>query len=295
MASIEIAHGDTRATVRPDLGMLVASFSSEGRELLALPHSVDDYARTGSATAVPLLFPWANRLDGLRYSVQGRTIDLSGASDLLQFNAGLPIHGALPSLIALAVVDQGSDQLAAVLEPAPEDPLTRVFPFPHRLGVRVRVRPSALTVETTLAATGDQPVPVAFGYHPYLALPDGDRDDWSVSVSARKHLVLDDRLLPTGEAEPVDMRDVSLRGRTFDDGYADLGPAGRMALTGGGHTLSVELEQGYTHAQVYAPAGARFVALEPMTAPANALVTGTGLRYVQPGDEFVARFTITLS
>src|SRR5690242_2426390 len=187
--------------------MLVASFSSEGRELLALPHRLDDYARTGSATAVPLLFPWANRLDGLRYSVQGRTIDLSGASDLLQFNAGLPIHGALPSLIAMAVVGQSSDQLAAVLEPAPEDPLTRVFPFPHRLGVRVRVRPSALTVETTLAATGDRPVPVAFGYHPYLALPDGDRDDWSVSVSAREHLVLDDRLLPTGEAEPVDVRD----------------------------------------------------------------------------------------
>ena len=295
MASIEIAHGDTRATVRPDLGMLVASFSSEGRELLALPHSVDDYARTGSATAVPLLFPWANRLDGLRYSVQGRTIDLSGASDLLQFNAGLPIHGALPSLIAMSVVDQGSDQLAAALEPTPEDPLTRVFPFPHRLGVRVRVRPSALMVETTLAATGDQPVPVAFGYHPYLALPDGDRDDWSVSVSAREHLVLDERLLPTGQTEPVDMRDVSLRGRTFDDGYADLGPTGRMALTGGGHTLSVVLEQGYTHAQVYAPAGARFVALEPMTAPANALVTGTGLRHVQPGDEFVARFTITLT
>lgn len=295
MAPIEIAHGDTRATVLPELGMLVASFSCEGRELLALPHSVDDYARTGSATAVPLLFPWANRLDGLRYSVRGRTVDLSGASHLLQFNAGLPIHGALPSLLAMAVVDQGSDELAAVLEPASDDPLMQVFPFAHRLGIRVHVGPSALTLQTRLAATGDEPVPVAFGYHPYLALPEGDRDDWSVSVSAREHLLLDDRLLPTGGAEPADLQHVSLRGRTFDDGYADLGPTGTMSVAGAGHTLTVAMEEGYTHAQVYAPAGARFVALEPMTAPANALVTGTGLRHVQPGHEFVARFTITLS
>jgi aldose 1-epimerase len=291
---IELAHGDTRASARPDLGMLIASFRCAGQELLALPHSIEDYARTGSATAVPLLFPWANRLEGLRYTAHGRTVDLSGERDLMQFNAGLPIHGALPSLIPMTVVDRGDDQLAAVFEPAPGDPLLRLFPFPHRLAVRAVVRPSALTVETRLAATGDEPVPVAFGYHPYLALPEGDRDAWTLSVSAREHLMLDDRLLPTGASEPVDMRDVSLRGRTFDDGYADLGETGTMTLTGGGNTLSVGLEEGYTHAQVYAPERARFVALEPMTAPANALVSGTGLRYVQPGDEFVARFTIRL-
>jgi aldose 1-epimerase len=292
---MEIACGDTRASALPQLGMLIGSFRCGGRELLALPHSIDEYARAGSATAVPLLFPWANRLDGLRYAVHGHAVDLSGQRDLLQFNAGLPIHGALPSLTPMTVVDRGEDQLAAVFEPAPDDPLLRIFPFPHRLGVRAVVRPSALTVETRLAATGDDPVPVAFGYHPYLALPGGDRDDWTVSVSAREHLVLDDRLIPTGAVEPVDVRDVSLRGRTFDDGYADLGAAGTMTLTGGGNALSVVLEEGYTHAQVYAPEGARFVALEPMTAPANALVTGDGLRHVQPGDEFVARFTISLA
>jgi galactose mutarotase-like enzyme len=292
--AVEIESGGSRASVIPAIGSLIASFQVDGQELLALPASVDDYARHGTATAVPLLFPWANRLEALRYAAGGRSVDLSGHRDLMQFNGGLPIHGVLPSFVRMSVVDRSGDELAAVVEPAAGEPVLRVFPFPHRLGVRVAVRPSALTVETTLVATSDQGVPVSLGYHPYLALPGGDRDDWRVSLSAREHLLLDDRLIPTGTTEPADMREVSLLGRSFDDGYGSLGETGTLRLQGGGRTLTVLLEEGYSHAQVYAPEGRRFVALEPMTAPTNALVSGTALRLVQPGEEFVARFTIRL-
>ena len=285
----------TQALVEPRLGMLIASFRVDGRELLGFPASVERYASTGAATAVPLLFPWANRLDGLRYTTNGPTVDLSDQTNLLHFSGDLPIHGILPALMSLKVVSQLEDEVSAVLEPAPGDPVLRVYPFRHRLRVRAVVKPSALTVETALAATGDEPVPVSFGYHPYLTLLGGDRDDWTLSISARERLVLDDRMIPTGATEPVDMRDVSLRGRTFDDGYTDVGQAGTMSLRGDGRTLTVLLEEGYNYAQIYAPGGAHFVALEPMTAPTNALVTGAGLRCVEPGDEFVARFTISLA
>jgi galactose mutarotase-like enzyme len=42
---------------------------------------------------------------------------------------------------------------------------------------------------------------------------------------------------------------------------------------------------------VFAPQGKRFVALEPMTAPTNALVEGT-CPMVAPGEAFTARFRI---
>ena len=38
--------------------------------------------------------------------------------------------------------------------------------------------------------------------------------------------------------------------------------------------MAVEFDAGYPFAQVYAPADAGFVCLEPMTAPANALISG---------------------
>jgi aldose 1-epimerase len=48
---------------------------------------------------------------------------------------------------------------------------------------------------------------------------------------------------------------------------------------------------GYDHAQVFAPPGAEFVCLEPMTAPTAALAAGA-TPLVTPGDTFSARFTI---
>ena len=78
-------------------------------------------------------------------------------------------------------------------------------------------------------------------------------------------------MLPTGEeiAEPAEI--VRLAGRTFDDGYR-LGRDRQLLLSGGRRRLSIVSDKGYPFAQVYAPEGQDFVALEPMTAPTDALV-----------------------
>jgi aldose 1-epimerase len=47
-----------------------------------------------------------------------------------------------------------------------------------------------------------------------------------------------------------------------------------FALEGGGRRIEVAFEQGFPVAQVYAPRDRDVVCFEPMTAPANALVTG---------------------
>jgi aldose 1-epimerase len=52
---------------------------------------------------------------------------------------------------------------------------------------------------------------------------------------------------------------------------------------------------GYPVSQVYAAQGSDFICYEPMTAPVNALISGDGLRWVQPGDQFEAIFTISVN
>lgn len=294
MNGLEVAAGATRATLVPELGMMASSWRHGDDELLVFPATIDDYARTGAATAAPLLFPWANRLAGLDYTVDGRHVDLAAGRELLQFTGPLPIHGVLPRILAMTILERRADQVTAAFEATPGHPLLTVFPFPHRLTVRVTVGDRSLEIETTLAATGAVAVPVSFGYHPYLALPSGDRDEWVLSASAAQHLLADDRLLPTGALEPADIEHVPLGGRSFDDGYTDLGSPGSLSVAGAGRRLTVHLDEGYPFAQVYAPPGERFVALEPMTAPANALTSGAGLRFVEPGGTFTARFTMTV-
>jgi aldose 1-epimerase len=152
-----------------------------------------------------------------------------------------------------------------------------------------------LTIETALSAIADAPVPVSFGFHPYLGLPGAARQDWRMHLPPMRHLVLNDRKIPTGAAEPFGGFDAPLETRDFDDGFALLGEQATLSVATGKHRISVDLLEGYPYTQVYAPHGQDYLAFEPMTAPSNALISGTGLRLVQPGDTFYARFRFRIS
>jgi aldose 1-epimerase len=293
--AVTLAAGELEAAFLPGLGLLGASLRHRGEELLALPGGVAGY-RDGHVTGLPILAPWANRLPGWRYRAAGVEVDLEGL-DLHTDPGGLPIHGTLTAHPGWELERLAAEADRAVLEAAfdyaawPE--LAAAFPFPHRLTVAAAVGQGSLSVATTLAATGDRPVPVAFGWHPYLRLPGAPRAAWRLLLPDRTHLALDDRGLPTGAAtgEPAEADPVG--DRTYDDLYAlDGDPAARrLGLEAAGRRLLVLYGDGYDHAQVFAPPDAEFVCLEPMTGPTAALAAGT-TPMVSPGDSFTARFTI---
>jgi len=283
--------GDLEAVFLPGRGMLGVSLKRRGVELLRRVDDLEASAASGSTAGIPLLHPWANRLGGLRYRAAGRDVELDPSSPLLHFDsAGLPIHGVPWSRLAWTVTDSGVNRLTARLD-WDRDDLLSVFPFPHRLTMRITLAPDGLTIETALAA-GEEPVPAAFGFHPYLAIPDRPRGHWRLELPAMRRLALDSRGIPTGEPSNFEAFDAPLADRAFDDGFVLESESARLAISAGGWRLSVEPVAGYTHAQVYAPPGREFVALEPMMAPTSALTSGRGLRLVAPGGELRAVFRI---
>ena len=261
---ITLAAGSLEATFLPRLGLLGSSLRHRGEELLALPAGLDGY-RAGQQAGLPLLAPWANRLGASSYEVAGVRVDLTGL-DLPTDEHGLPIHGTLTAHPGWAVVDRDERALVAELDFGARASLLESFPFPHRLQVRAEVEPEMLTVATTLSPTGDRAVPVSFGYHPYLRLPGVGRDDVLLRLPARHHLDLDERGLPTGAERSEEAQNEPVGERLFDDLYR-LGDDRMAALSGAGRRVAVALTQGYGYLQVFAPADADFVCLEPMTAP----------------------------
>jgi galactose mutarotase-like enzyme len=247
---------------------------------------------------IPLLHPWANRLAAFAYAACGRQVELDAASPLLLSDAnGLPIHGIAGPKLSWTVVAEDAAGEAAVLAAELDfrgEALLEIFPFPHRLRQDVRLDPSGLTITTTLTPTGPAPVPVSFGYHPYLMLPGVARKDWRVELPAMRRLVLDELQIPTGDEEQYP----GLAGRLdrdYDDGFAGLPDRPRFALEGGGRRIEVEFLEGYPYAQVFAPPGQDYICFEPMTAPANALRSGNGLRIAEPGGSYRAAFRVAVS
>ena len=284
--------GELEAAFAPEAGLVGCSLTHRGDELLAQRKGLEEYARSGSTFGIPFLHPWANRLADFSYAVAGQEVELDRDSPLLRIEEhGLPIHGLAPYGLSWEVEERG-DALSAETE-VDRDRL-EAFPFPHRLRVEATLADDALTISTTLTAAAAVPVPVAFGYHPYLVLPGVPRAEWEVELPVENRLVLDDNMIPTGEEEPPSFRRGPLEDHSLDDAYTMPERPRPFTVAGGGRTLGVEFLEGYTHAQVFAPAGKDLICFEPMTAPANALRSHDGLRLVPTGEPFTAAFRITV-
>jgi galactose mutarotase-like enzyme len=289
LPTVELAAGDLRARFVPAAGMVGASLTHRGEELLGLRRGLGPYVEAGKTFGLPLLHPWANRLGGR--DVLGVTLDPATHPIALD-ERGQPSHGLLPAAMPWQVDSAEPDRLRATLAFTRAEQLA-AFPCPHVLRLEVALAPAELRVTTTLVPLGPEPVPVSFGWHPYLTLPGVPREEWHVELPFTSHVVVDDRQIPTGASEPVAPVAGPLGEATYDDGYdAFTSGAPVFALAGGGRRLELAFLEGYTHAQVFAPAGKPLVAYEPMTAPADALRTGRGLRHARPGEPFTATFAV---
>ena len=60
------------------------------------------------------------------------------------------------------------------------DRSAKVFPFRHELGYEARLRDGCLEIELSVNACGSDPVPLAFGFHPYLSAPAASRELWQI-------------------------------------------------------------------------------------------------------------------
>jgi aldose 1-epimerase len=287
--------GRLEATFAPRAGMIGCSLRHMGEELLYQGGGLAAYARDGKTFGIPFLYPWANRLADFGFEFDDRAVALERSSPLLQRDDnGLPIHGLLtasPDWTARARAGAHEAHLEAELDFGAHPDLLAAFPFSHRLRIAVRLAGAELEIATTVTAAFD-PVPVAFGFHPYFQIPGVPRERWEVELPVTEHLVLDERMIPTGERRPVHYEPAPLGARSFDDGYARLEPGRPFSVSGAGRRIEVRFGERFPFAQVYSPPGARFICFEPMTAPTNALRSGDDLQVVPPGESLTARWAI---
>jgi galactose mutarotase-like enzyme len=290
--------GRLEATFLTKLGMVVSSVRHDGAELLAQRGGPEAYAVNGSTFGIPLLHPWANRLSAWEYEIQGGRVTLTEGSPLIHRDGatGLPIHGLLAASRHWQVVDHDHESVHAEFDFGAQPELLSAFPFPHRLTYRATLGDNALTVRLTVSATGDRPVPISFGFHPYFTLPVSARPDWKVELPVRRQVVLSGGV-PSGDHvnfSPGEL-DGPLAERAFDDCFDQLyGEPAVFAVEDGRRRVEVAFLDGYPVAQVFAPPEFGLVCFEPMTAPVDALRSGTGLRFVPVGGDFTASFSLSV-
>jgi aldose 1-epimerase len=234
-----------------------------------------------------VLAPWPNRLAGGTYSFAAQTLQLP----INEARTRTAIHG-LVRWSNWTLVDRGDDrvELAHVLHPSPG------YPFTLALNVEYQLGPRGLTVTTRAENIGDVPLPFALGHHPYLC---GAPlvDDLVVAVPAATELVFDERSLPVGQ-RPATLREANPLGTVvLDTTFCDLerDAEGIARVQVGGDVVWVDRAFGYVHLFTGDPlpdVARRSLAVEPLTCPPNAFVSGESLISLEPGERFVGRWGI---
>ena len=259
----------------PDAGMIGTSLTDAACSCSANDAGWTPTSRPGKTMGIPILYPWANRLGTNTYTAEDVTVSLTpGENGVRADPNGLPIHGVLAAYPGWRVTAESANELTAEVDFGADPQLLASFPYPHLLTVTVRLADRTLTMRTTVTATGDRAVPLCFGFHPYLYLPDAPRGEWIIETPPLRHLGLDGHGLPTGESQPQPARPERLGDKAFDDGYDEVDDGAVFAVSGGGRRVEVHFEQGYPAAQIFAPPVEDVVCFEPMTAPTDALRRG---------------------
>lgn len=258
---------------------------------------------TGAPTpmcAGVVLVPWPNRIRDGRWQHDGVPQQLA-LTEPARNNA---IHGLL-RYTPYTPVERDDDGivLAATVYPQPG------YRFQLDTRVRYALHESGITVTHTIANVGTEAAPVAVGAHPFLTLGGTDPDDLVLTIAAATHDVVDDRMLPL-RSEPVDGTGYDLRagrrlgGLRLDDGFGALqrdsdGYARHILRAADGRSVQLWCGPGFDYVQVFTtsmfPGSATAIAVEPMTAPADAFNSGVGLRLLSPGEEWELHWGITLA
>ena len=261
------------------VGMMAYEMKVKGHDVLRFPFkSIDEFkARPTGLHGIPLLAPWANRLDEQAFYANGKRYPFD--MQLGNVTGAIPIHGFMSRTDQWQVLDVKADGTAAWvtsrLDTGRQSEWMKQWPFAHAIEVTYRLQDGTLEVLTKVTNNAAEPMPVSLGWHPYYQLTDSPREEWTVTIPARTRWLLDYRKVPTGTTESTEKffpnNQGTLKDYNLDDVFGDLirDAQGRATVVLKGRKQQLELVQGpnYRSLVIYSP---------------NALNTGRGSQIAPP-------------
>jgi len=178
----------------------------DGQNLVLTAPSLEAFKARSGLTGIPLLAPFANRLDQTAFYANGKkyTFDMGLGNVRGPIPATGFVNGSTDWKLAGFHSDAKSAWVTCRLDFYRIPELMKQFPFAHTITMTYRVSDGALEVHTRLDNLSDEPMPVVIGFHPIYELPEGNRNDWTVSVAAKTHWIEIPERLPTGETQPIE-------------------------------------------------------------------------------------------
>ena len=248
-----------------------------------------------------VLMPWPNRVADAKWTLDGVTQQLD-ITEPARHNA---LHGLLRySPYRVIEKTEASVTLGATVFPQ------HGYPFHLDTTVRYELDDDALRVTHTARNLSTAKAPVGIGAHPFLTIGDVPTEELVLTVHGSTYFDVDDRLLPLAEL-PVESTkyDLRLGGRVGDleldhafGGVITQNGASAVLQAPDGRELKLVQDEAHGYVQVFTTrifpkldGPGLALAIEPMTSPPDALNTGLGIHWVEPGDTWTVSWGLEYS
>ena len=272
-----------------------------------------------------ILVPYPNRIRG-KLSADGKTLETTIAGKKVSLPANWQgknpgaekhaMHGLILNSAFENITHQDGPGESAVSGTLHAGDFGGHWLSKTDLAVQTSLKNDALELTVTAANAGDEPLPIAIGWHPYFALPSGDRKQARLQLPAESRVLVNnyDDVFPTGKIVPVKGTPYDFTapgGKALGDLFMDdcflklkrdasgaavveiIDPAGKYGMRIS--ALSAEIKA----IQVYAPVDKNFVAVEPQFNLADPYgkewgKTDTGMVTLKPGESVSWRVRLEL-
>jgi aldose 1-epimerase len=294
MPDISLAFGSGSTATISSAGAALLELSIDSKKLITRP------ADPLKIFAGSVLAPWQNRL------AKGQWVDPQGQAQSLPINEPT-LNNALHGMVyetEFSVREQTSSKVTlGTLLDSPAG-----YPYSMDIEITYELHELGLTCSFSVRNESESAAPFAIGFHPYFTI--GNPDKATLLIPARSYYTQDGNKIPVARTSvngtAFDFRaSRSLADAKLDDYFTDLiTTEGEAVYRLETSDWAIELHQSATlsHLVVYltheydAEGGqVSALALEPASAPANALNSKEDLHYIEPGATFTGNWSVRLA
>ena len=246
-----------------------------------------------------VLFPFPNRIKDGKYTFEGQSYQFE-TNESANNNA---LHGLVAHSKFTVKKFESNDDCAVLELIHHESGVNKAYPFKCSLAITyILSSKSELICKAFVKNEDTKNLPVGVGWHPYFKAV-GKMDTMEMHIPTEDMLEVDARMNPTGTI---------LKGHPFiagnligeaklDTGFKFSGEDGiqTTVLTDSQNEISVKVWQQtgknkLNYCQYYIPAHRKSIAIEPMSCPADAFNSGSGLIVLAPSEHAEFDFGVVL-
>jgi len=282
--TVELSDDSNQNLIRvaPERGGTIVKLILNGADVLDVYETPDQMA-THDWNKNIILFPFPNRLKDGTYDVEGESFQFPLNEPATQ----TALHGLGMNLPFEVEETPDAHELRLVYE---SEGGNSAYPFAYRMVLSYFLRPGHFEMKLAVTNLDDRAIPVGLGWHPYFKAD--PVEEVKLKTPVLKKILVDDRMLPTGEEEefaafPQLMR---LGDMSFDNAFEAEKDAAPIELKTADYHLAIsqQIEKGQrNYFQIFTPPYRTAIAVEPVTCNINAFENGDGLVTLSKGESTV--------